>query len=237
MAIVADLRARKVTNTKIADILGVSPAALARAVAKHGLPKKRTKAQPFVVAQYVHHTGPRLTLEEMAATPKAQTVDAKKLEEHRRSFARELSLEVGKGLSRAEKPVVPQKTKVDFALADLASKGPRHFGYARIGEIQPNPFRLKARVCEFNRDRRAILEEVEAEIEKAFRTFRTLAGPNTRIEDPEVFARLAGDALAAYDHLQGLMAAARHLRAANGEITEAAINLHKAGAALSRPTA
>ncbi|NEJ83211.1 hypothetical protein GR268_42800, partial [Rhizobium leguminosarum] len=109
--------------------------------------------------------------------------------------------------------------------------------HPRLRDRDDNPFRLKARICEFNRDRRAILEDIEGEIDKTFRKFRTLAGPNTRIEDPEIFNLLSAEARAAYDHLQALMAAARHLRLANGEITETAIHLHKAGAAATRATA
>lgn len=217
MQIIADLRAKKVPAVKIAKILGVSLSALARNVAKHDLPrqKKKTKAKPFVVAQYVHKTGAApISLEEMAARPKAQTIT------ERRTVA-----------------YAPTMPEVDFALADLASKGPRHLGYAQIGEIRSNPFRLKARVSEFNRDRRAILEEIEGEIDKVFRKFRTLAGPNTRIEDAEIFKLLSADARAVYDHLQALIAAARVLREANGVIVEAAIHLHDAGAAATRATA
>ncbi|WP_210213052.1 hypothetical protein, partial [Sinorhizobium meliloti] len=72
---------------------------------------------------------------------------------------------------------------------------------------------------------------------KAFRKFRTLAGPNTRIQDDEVFNLLSAEAKAALDHLQALIDAARILREANGVIVEAAICLHNAGAAATRATA
>ncbi|RVH69242.1 hypothetical protein CN198_14380, partial [Sinorhizobium meliloti] len=77
MKIIGDLRAKKVPAVQIAKMLGVSLSALARNVGKHDLPrqKKKSKARPFVVAQYVHHTGTAsISLEEMAARPKAQTI-------------------------------------------------------------------------------------------------------------------------------------------------------------------
>jgi hypothetical protein len=216
MQIIADLRAKKVPSVKIATILGVSPSALARAVAKHDLPrqKKKTKAKAFVVSEYVHLSG--------TAPMSLGAIDDKPQRVDHRDFS------LLDDLSRGQLPKADHTIRVYETALDMRQDNrPR----------ADNPFRLKGRVCEFDRDRTALLEEVEAEIDKVFRKFRTLAGPNSRIENPDVFGRLSTEAHAAYNHLQALMSAARRLRAIKVEIAKAALDLHLAGAAATRATA
>ncbi|ANL12042.1 MULTISPECIES: helix-turn-helix domain-containing protein [unclassified Rhizobium] len=228
--LIKQLRDRNVPNGQIADILNVSRATVSRVVAENDMPRAVSKGGRRKKVDTI--TAP-ITLEEMAARPKAQTIterravryvppmtDAEKAEGYRREVSKAVQWSLA--LSRGELPLAAEFKNWSDRIS---------------GSRDDNPFRLKARICEFNRDRRAILEDIEGEIDKAFRKFRTLAGPNTRIEDPEIFNLLSIDARASYDHLQALMAAARHLRLANGEITETAIHLHKAGAAATRATA
>ncbi len=252
MKIIADLRAKKVPAVQIAKILGVSLSALARNVAKHDLPrqKKKTKAKPFVVAQYVHHTGTApISLEEMAARPKAQTITERRAVAYVPPKAADIPLSDDMVMASDARtlrtdPVTGNRI-VSFVptprhVVEEAKRGrmeEQRWKHPRLRDRTDNPFRLKARVSEFNRDRRAILEDIEGEIDKAFRKFRTLAGPNTRIQDDEVFSLLSAEAKAALDHLQAQIDAARILRDANGVIIEAAICLHNAGAAATRATA
>ncbi len=240
MKIIGDLRAKKVPADQIAKILGVSQSALARNVRKHDLPRQQKKSR--IIAP--------ISLEEMAARPKAQTITEK----------RTVRYIPPKAADETKQPIIFDPSAVRKAIVfgpdavadksvlgapaidrlERLSRGeipetdrPQHLGYARLhGPIRDNPFRLKARVSELNRDRRAIINEIEGEIDRAFRKFRTLAGPNTRIQDGDVFDRLSAEARTALNHLQALVDAARHLRQANGVIVEAGIDLHKAGAAV-----
>lgn len=255
LALIKELRERNIDNGQIAKIVGIGKGSLIRAVHALDLPlrRKKTKAKPFVVAQYVHHTGSApISLEEMAARPKVQTITEKRAvayvppkadDEKAVSFGLAESLSRGE-LPKAEEPIRVYESALDMMtdnrpsirILPLAAEYKDWNDQISNRRRDDNPFRLKARVSEFNRNRRAILEDIEGEIDKVFRKFRTLAGPNTRIEDPEIFKLLSADARVAYDHLQALIAAARVLREANGAIVEVAIHLHNAGAAATRAT-
>lgn len=242
--LIKQLRDRKVPNGQIADILNVSLATVSRVVAENEMPRAVSKGGRRKKVDTI--TAP-ITLEEMAARPKAQTITERRavwyVPPEVAAPPSDVVMAADARTLRTD-PVTGQRVvsfaptpRHDVEGTKRGLKEEQRWKHPRLRNRDDNPFRLKARICEFNRDRRAILEDIEGEIDKAFRKFRTLAGPNTRIEDPEIFNLLSIDARNAYDHLQALMAAARHLRLANGEITETAIHLHKAGAAATRATA
>lgn len=208
MAIIADLRNRKIPNAEIAKILGVSPSALARNVRKNGFPRQQKKTMGCAKS---------------ALVPTALQADAETLRTDPITGARVISC-------------VPTPRNVGEE-ATRACKEEQRWKNPRMRDRAEDPFRFKARVAEMNRDRRAIIQEIEGEIDRVFRKFCNLAGPNTRIQDPVNYSHLSPEARAALDDLQALVDAARHLRSANGPIVEASIQLHNAGAARTRQTA
>ncbi|NEI24099.1 hypothetical protein GUK30_32655 [Rhizobium leguminosarum] len=231
MKIIAELRTRKVPNTQIAKIFGVSPSALARNVRKNDLPRQEKS----------NRTGTSISLEEMAARPKAQTITERRAVAYAPEVAALPSDMVMAADARTFRTdPVTGKRGVSFVptprhVVEEAKSGreeEQRWKHPRLRDRADNPFLLKARVCEFNRDRRALIEAIDAEIDKAFRKFITIAGPNVRIQDVD-FGGLSPEPRTALDHLQALIDASRNLHGIDTAIGEATFALHKAGAVAS----
>ncbi|MBY3575446.1 hypothetical protein HFN65_31400 [Rhizobium laguerreae] len=231
MKIIADLRTRKVPNTQIAKIFGVSPSALARNVRKNDLPRQEKS----------NWIGTSISLEEMAARPKAQTITERRAVAYAPEVAALPSdMVMAADARKLRTDAATGKRDVSFVptprhVVEEAKRGreeEQRWKHPRLRDRADNPFLLKARVCEINRDRRALIEAIDAETDKAFRKFITVAGPNVRIQDVD-FDGLSPEVRTAIDHLQALIDAARNLHRIDGTIVEATVALHKVGEAVA----